>query len=264
MKKIIKTIISFAIIICNSFLFNASSSVSAAPAKGTDAGSTPGTTSSYVDSSCSYLLGLTSWNCGVNINNEDTLKSGIWTIVANIAKDITVIAAYLVIGYVIYGGYLYIFSAGDPSKVASGKKTLTQAFIGLAIVMLANIIMDTIRFVLLGNGKLNCNPATGEGCIDGAGVSNLVNQTIQWFIGVGGTVSAVFVVLGGISLMTSNGDPGKVQKAKQTITYALIGLAIVGLSQIITAFVTNMIREAGKQSQFTNNTISTITKEQND
>ena len=130
--------------------------------------------------------------------------------------------------------------------------------------MLANIIMDTIRFVLLGNGKLNCNPATGEGCIDSAGVSNLINQAIQWFIGVGGTVSAVFIVLGGISLMTSNGDPGKVQKAKQTIIYALIGLAIVGLSQIITAFVTNMIREAGEQSQFTNNTISTITKEQND
>ena len=76
---------------------------------------------SYVDSTCNYILGLTSWNCGVDIHDEKSLKTGIWTIVTNVAIDITVVAAYLVLGYVIYGGYLYMFSDGDTSKVASGR-----------------------------------------------------------------------------------------------------------------------------------------------
>ena len=88
---------------------------------------------------CGGFLGFVSWDCGIknDISNEDDLKSETWKIAANIAADITVLAAYLVLGYVIYGGYLYTFSSGDPGKIATGKKTLSQAFIGLAIVMLA-------------------------------------------------------------------------------------------------------------------------------
>ena len=103
-----------------------------------------------VSGSCETLLGMRPWNCGVNnISDTDTLKVGIWQIVANIFNDITVIAAYLVIAYIVYGGYQYIFSGGDVGKVANGKRTLNQAFIGLAIVMSANIIVNTILFTAL-------------------------------------------------------------------------------------------------------------------
>lgn len=195
---------------------------------------------SYVDSTCNYILGLTSWNCGVDIHDEESLKTGIWTIVTNVAIDITVVAAYLVLGYVIYGGYLYMFSDGDTSKVASGKKTLNHAFIGLAIVMSANVIMSTIRFALLGtNGALT--DCARSSCVN---PNDLVINLIQWVIGIAGVVAAIFIVQGAIAYITSTGDPGKLQKAKNTITYALIGLAIVALAEIITAFVSNMIRQA--------------------
>lgn len=209
-------------------------------------------TNARTDSACNFL-GFTSWDCGIepNIDSEEKLKTSIWQIAANVATDITVAAAYLVIGYVIYGGYQYTFSGGDPSKVATGKKTLTQAFIGLAIVMSAYAIVSTIRFAILGgNGKLNnCmnipdspdGSITGSNCTTGATV---VTGAIHWFIAVAGIVSAIFVVYGGISYVTSSGDPSKLEKAKKTITYALIGLAIVALAEVITAFVSNMIREA--------------------
>lgn len=193
--------------------------------------------------SCETLLGMTSWDCNVNITNEDSLKSGIWQIVANVATDITVIAAYLVLGYVIYGGYLYVFSGGDPGKVATGRKTLSQAFIGLAIVMLAYVIMSSIRFALLGSsGAFSCNILEGTGnCID---PKEVIERAIQWVIGMVGVVSAIFVVYGGISYSTSAGDPGKLQKAKNMILYSLIGLIIVALSEIIVAFVTEIIKNA--------------------
>ena len=192
----------------------------------------------------SGFLGLVSWDCGVKVTNkEDSLKDGILTIVSNVATDITIIAAYLVLGYVIYGGYLYIFSYGDPGKVATGKKTLTQAFIGLAIVMSAYLIMSTIRFALLGaSGKFNCDfMGSGENCVD---ANSVITSAIQWAIGIGGAVAAIFVVYGGVSYVTSAGDPNKLQKAKQAIIYALIGLAIVALAEAITAFISSMIRDA--------------------
>ncbi len=213
---------------------------------------------------CNTFLGLTAWDCGVEIKPEsssgntienESLKAGIWTIAANIATDITVIAAYLVLGYVIYGGYLYIFTAGDPGKVASGKKTLLHAFLGLAIVMSAYLIMSTIRFILLGSS------GTLESCIDvdAAGgissscksASDIFTDAVNWFIGIAGLVSAIFVIYGGISYMTSAGDPGKLAKAKQIILYALIGLAIVGLSFAITAFVSDMVRKANTNAKGT-------------
>lgn len=202
---------------------------------------------------CREVIGLKSWDCGIDIKAIDSqgdLKSSIWAIAANILIDITVIAAYLVIGYTIYGGYQYIMSSGDPNKVASGKKTLANAFLGLAIVMLANVILNSIRIALGVNLSQNC--ATTQ-CID---PGTMITNAIQWVIGVSGFVAAIFVVYGGITYMTSAGEPGKLQKAKQMITYALIGLAIVALSEVIVTFVTNMINEAKNSSQINTTSIS--------
>lgn len=202
---------------------------------------------SFNDEDCGEpFLGLIAWCDGVNIHDQESLKYGIWQIAANVVTDITIIAAYLIIGYVIYGGYLYMLSAGDTGKVATGKKALTQAFIGLAIIMSAHIILATIRVILLGaEGKLD-NCAT-EACATVPGT--VIINALQWAIGVAGFVAAIFVVYGGISYATSSGEAAKLQKAKQTILYALIGLAIVALAELITAFVSNIIRDATSTSQ---------------
>ncbi len=206
-----------------------------------------------IDSTCDYLLGLTSWNCGVNINDEDSLKTGIWTIAANVLTDITVIAAYLIIGYVIYGGYLYITSAGEAAKTVKGKKTLSQAFIGLAIVMSASIIMSGIRIALVGGSGNIGDCVSSGGCVT---PDIMITNLIEWVIGIAGIVSVAFVVYGGIMYVTSAGDTGKLKKAKDMIVYALIGLVIVALAQAITAFVSNLIREANENAQVKETIIS--------
>ena len=185
-----------------------------------------------------YFLGLVSWDNGVNIDDQESLKIGIWLIAVNVLTDLTVIASYLVLGYVIYGGYLYTFSTGDAGKVEKAKKTLSQAFIGLAIVLLANVIMNAIRFALLGANGALADCATSNNCVN---PTALVSGAISWVTAVAGIASAIFVVYGGIMYMTSTGDAGKVEKAKKMITYALIGLAIVALSVVITSFVTSTI-----------------------
>ena len=200
----------------------------------------------YADGNASnyrYFLGMASWDCNTieNPKSQDELQNNVWIIVSNISIDITTIASYLVLGFVIYGGYLYILSGGDVGKATAGKRTLTNAFIGLAIVLLANIIINTIRIAFLSNAVNAGQNCAETACVD---ANTLVSNLIGWIIGVTGLVAVIFVVIGGVGYMTSAGDPSKVQKSRKTLTYALIGLAIVGLSGIITAFVTNLINNA--------------------
>ena len=79
----------------------------------------------------------------------DELAKFIWTIILNILIDMFVVAGLVAIGFVIYGGYLYLRSGGDPNFAAKGQKTLTAALVGFLIVTLANVISRLIVNVLI-------------------------------------------------------------------------------------------------------------------
>ena len=258
MKKSLKTIL-----VALTVLFSVSSVFSflAAPSTFAEDPPTP-------SDNCRTYLGFRSWDCGVDIeeiNSTPNLSKAIWTIVVNVATDLTVAASYLVLGFVMYGGFLYIFSAGEPQKAAMGKKTLSQAFIGLAIVLSANVIMNAIRIALGGVNLQECLQTSGEvfssACYNNS-AEGIVTSAISWIFGIIGVVAVVFVVYGAISYITSGGDVGKVQKAKLTIFYALIGLAIVALAEVITGFVSAMINRAVQEAELEPTTkIALIEKE---
>lgn len=54
------------------------------------------------------------------------------------------------VAFIIYGGYQYIISRGDEERALSGKKTLTNAIIGLVIVILSYVIVTVIINALMG------------------------------------------------------------------------------------------------------------------
>jgi len=78
----------------------------------------------------------------------------------------------------------------------------------------------------------NCNATT-----DDANLNKLIRDVINIFSIIVGAISVLMIIYGGFRYITSSGDSGKVTNAKKTIMYALIGLAIVGLSQLIVYFV---------------------------
>ena len=218
---------------------------------------TPSSASAF---SCRYILGMTSWDCNVtDINSQESLTSNMVQIATNILSDVSVLASYLVIGYVMWGGYLYMFSSGDPGKAAAGKKTLLHAFIGLAICISAYTIFSAIRIALTGGKDMGSCANLASSCVT---PDRMVVNLIQWVAGVAGVVSAIFLVVGGWGYITAAGDPGKLQKAKSTILYALIGLGIVAAAQVITAFVSSTIRNANDSALIPTTTIAkTINKE---
>ena len=202
-----------------------------------------------VENRCTHTLGFTPWDCGIPEKDawaEENIEGTITKIAMNVGVDLTVLASYAVIAFVIYGGYMYLGSAGDATKVATGKRALTNAFIGLGIVLFANIIFNAIRVGLLSGTTMTEVSVSGETVrmIKVEQPEAMIGSTIQWVVGIAGVIALIFVVYGGISYLTSSGDPVKSVRARNVLLYAAIGLTIVAIAEIITGFVTSKMLES--------------------
>jgi len=82
------------------------------------------------------------------------------------------------------------------------------------------------------------NPICNEGKTDqlGSTVGIIVN-TLLYILGA---VAVIVIILGGISYVTSTGDPAAITKAKSSITYAVIGLVIAILAYAIVNYVVKL------------------------
>lgn len=72
---------------------------------------------------------------------------------------------------------------------------------------------------------------------ENASATQIVAVVIQAFIGLLGVIFVVLIVLAGYNWMTAGGDSGKVEKAKDTIMKAIIGLVIIVAAYSISYFV---------------------------
>lgn len=68
-------------------------------------------------------------------------------------------------------------------------------------------------------------------------ITKLVTLAINIFSWIIGVVAVFAIIYGGFKYITSGGESAGVTSAKNTILYAIIGLVIVALAQIIVKFV---------------------------
>ena len=83
---------------------------------------------------------------------------------------------------------------------------------------------------LSGNG--NCSVSGNSTKIE-----DLIKTVINIFSAIVGAVSVIMIIVGGFRYITSGGDSNNVGAAKNTILYAIVGLVIVAVAQIIVQFV---------------------------
>lgn len=96
----------------------------------------------------------------------------------------------------------------------------------------------------------NQNCSVPQAVKDAAGCSSsvttdplpkVIQNILNAIIGVLGVAAVIFIIVGGVSYMTSSGDSAKTKKAKDTILYAVIGLIICVLAFAIVNFVVGTI-----------------------
>ena len=79
----------------------------------------------------------------------------------------------------------------------------------------------------------------GQGGSITEGVSTLAAKVVNLFSIIVGIVSVVMIIFAGFRYVTSGGESGSVSGAKNTLVFAIVGLIIVALAQLIVRYVLN-------------------------
>ncbi len=88
-----------------------------------------------------------------------------------------------------------------------------------------------------GQVNLTKDDAKKAGLDSSKNADNIVKQTLNGVYTIVSIIAVLMIVLAGIRITTADGDSNKVAAARQTIIYAVVGLAIVGSAFIITGIV---------------------------
>lgn len=130
-------------------------------------------------------------------------------------------------------------------------KKFKKLFIGLAaFVALAAPLAIPVSVYAVADSNLqgslcggaDLNISGGGECVNQEAdtqVNDTIKLALNLFSAIVGIIAVVMIIVGGIQYITSGGDSGNVTKAKNTILYAVIGLVVVALAQIIVKFVLN-------------------------
>lgn len=79
----------------------------------------------------------------------------------------------------------------------------------------------------------------------GNGTDGIFSQMINMMLFAVGILSVIMLIYGGLRYILSNGDSKKVDAAKNTILYAIVGLIIALLSYAIINFIISLFTTGG-------------------
>lgn len=124
-----------------------------------------------------------------------------------------------------YSGFMYITSAGNSQRTKAALQSIIYTAVGFAVALMAQSIVQLVV------------PAAQNA----PNVQTIVTNGMGIFMWVIGVAAVIMVLVGGLLYVTSAGDPGRAKTAKDTILYAVIGLAIAVMGSAIIAFVQNQL-----------------------
>lgn len=75
-------------------------------------------------------------------------------------------------------------------------------------------------------------------------IDTFIQSVIETVAGIAGLVATGFFVMGGFAYITSSGNPEHLEKAKRTLLYSGIGLAITIGAFVLSGIVTSLATKA--------------------
>jgi len=70
-----------------------------------------------------------------------------------------------------------------------------------------------------------------------AGILAIVDTITNWIFTIFLAAAVIFIIMAAIQFLTSGGDPGKVGSARNSLLYALIGVAVAVMAKALIALV---------------------------
>jgi len=125
------------------------------------------------------------------------------------------------------------------------------------VAVVSALMVAAFLSVPVGAGEINifpneaCNGDTTGICGGGANseLTAIIGVVIRLMIFAAGIIAVIMIIIGGIKYATSDGDSSSISSAKNTILYAVIGLAVAIMSFAIVNFVLEQFQAAGSGSE---------------
>lgn len=73
-------------------------------------------------------------------------------------------------------------------------------------------------------------------------VINIINRAGSWIFGIVISVAVIFFVLAGFYFVSAQGDPEKINKAKQMIIYTTIGVVVALIAKAVPYFIYTVLK----------------------
>lgn len=102
------------------------------------------------------------------------------------------------------------------------------------LIYFGDVSSETAKYEALKNKIADSIPNTGASNIS---ATNIINYLLY----AGGIAAVVMIIVAGLQMSSSAGNPSAVTKAKNTMTMAIVGLIIMILAYAIVNFVIDKI-----------------------
>ena len=119
---------------------------------------TPGQTAAAVACPDQSMLGFPAWFNGLECTGDATTGYTVtpktvndtWIIVMNVIQWLILAGGYVALYFIIWSGFKFITAEGEPDKIKQARQTITNAVIGLIIVLVAVAVVRTIQAGIAG------------------------------------------------------------------------------------------------------------------
>lgn len=88
-----------------------------------------------------------------------------------------------------------------------------------------------------GTAPASCDETGDDPLTRTSGKEGIIFRAVRLVVMATAVVSVIMIMLGGFTYIMSGGEPQKIDAAKNTILYAIIGLVIAVSAQMIVSFV---------------------------
>jgi len=136
-------------------------------------------------------------------------------------------------------GFFFVTAAEDPGKIDTGKKIVLWTLIGLLIVFSSYAIISAFADALGASSGGVCNRQQQD-------FLNILDRVSNWLWAILMVVAAIFIIISGFHFVSAQGDPQKIQLAKQFLLYALIGVLVGSLAKALVILIITIV--TGTQS----------------
>jgi hypothetical protein len=113
--------------------------------------------------------------------------------------------------------------------------------VGLAVPAFAQDAQQQINNGLCTGSNLEFTDSPTDQCTAAGSdattkINDIIHTIVNLLSAVVGIVAVIMIIVGGFRYITSGGNDSSVTSAKNTILYAIIGLVVVALAQLIVRF----------------------------